>query len=82
MKWESRVKITHLMTRNEDWESVKISMKEIADALKKEQCFSGFDFKRFYKIPKGDEIIKPSDYANKLIDMLYNYADENRIWIE
>jgi len=81
-RWFFRVKLTHLFTEQEDYESVKKSMKEIADAIKAESCFSGFDTKKFYKIPKGDDVIGALDYANKLISRMYDFADDRRIWIE
>jgi len=71
------------MTEDEDHESVQKSMSAIADVLVKEPSFVAFGgIHKFMKIPKGDEYFGPADYANKLIDVLYNYADEHRIWIE
>jgi len=57
-------------------------MNKVADAIKGDPSFSSFSLKGFRKIPKGDDVIGPVDYANKLLDRLYDYADENRIWIE
>jgi len=86
MNWIHRVKIRHLFTNKEDWDSVQKSMSAIADVIIKKNFFLGFmndaqDF-RFRNIPKGDEFFSPCDYANKLLDRLYDYADQNRIWIE
>jgi hypothetical protein len=81
-RWFSTVKLTHLFTKQEDYESIKKSMAEIAKVIESETCFSGFDTKRFYKIPKGDDVIGAVDYANRLINRMYNFADDRRIWIE
>lgn len=81
-KWTHTVKIRHFFTHEEDYESIKQSMKNIADEVKKHDCFKYFSVSEFYKIPKGDNIFKPVDYANALISRLYDYADANRIWID
>lgn len=82
MGWDYRVKVKHLFTEEEDAESVRKSMNAIADVLDKEPCFRGFSLlKRFRAIPDGDGFIEPLDYANKLLNELYNYADAERIWI-
>ena len=82
MKWINRIELKSLMTEKEDFESVQNSMNKIAKRIKKEVFFMSFDVSLFGKIPKGDDIFKPVDYANKLIDQLYDFADENRIWIK
>lgn len=81
-RWFSTVKLSHLFTKQEDYESIKKSMRDIAKVIESQICFSGFDTKKFYKIPKGNDIFGPLDYANKLIDKMYNFADDRRIWIE
>lgn len=80
--WKYRVRIKHLLTEEEDFESVQRSMNAIADIIEKEACFEDFDYSRFRKIPEGDEVVGPVDYANRLIERMYNYADRRRIWIE
>lgn len=80
--WQHRVKIRHLFTENEDHESVQTSMSAIADVLKNERCFIGFDTLKFRAIPKGDSEFGPVDYANKQLSRLYDFADYSRIWIE
>jgi len=83
MQWKYRVKIKHLFTKEEDWNTVQSTMKKIAKALENESCFSFFaEVKKFYKIPKDNEFITPIEYANKLISRMYDYADANQIWIE
>jgi hypothetical protein len=57
-------------------------MNDVADALQDEPCFHRFNFKTFRKIPKGDEFFGPVDYANKMISKIYDYADDNLIWVE
>jgi hypothetical protein len=80
--WIHRVKIKHLFTEKEDYESIQESMNAIADVLKRSGCFFRFDLKKFRNIPKGDEVFGPADYANKLLARMYDYADDNQIWIE
>lgn len=82
MNWKYKVKIMHLMDDKEDIASVRKNMMEIADALKTYNCFDGFDKSKFYNIPDCDDVVRPIDYANKLIDRMYDYADTHKIWIE
>ncbi len=80
--WGARVRLKHLMTEDESHDAVQASMTAIADAAKASGHFIGFDFARWYKIPKGDDTFGPVDYANRLLDSLYDVADSRRIWIE
>lgn len=83
MNWKYRVKIKHLMTDKEDDESIQKSMNDIADVLEKQSCFVRFNLiDKFRCIPKGDEVVDSVSYANTLINRMYDYADENKIWIE
>ena len=79
--WLTEVKLRHLMTDREDWESIQDSMNKIADVLVKSNAFIGFDVKDFRNIPKGDDFFGPVDYANKLINRMYDFADKKRIWV-
>lgn len=81
MSWNYSVKVKYLFTRKEDHKSIQESMNAIADALEGDFAFLGFSFEQWRDIPKGDEFFGPVDYANKLLDRLYDYADINRIWI-
>ena len=81
-RWNYHVKVKHLFTDKEDHESVQKSMNDIADVLQHEIGFAGFSTKKFRDIPKGDDTFGPVDYANKLIDRMYDFADKRRIWIE
>jgi hypothetical protein len=81
--WKNRhLKIKHLLTKEDDYESIVKSMSAIADVLEKELHPKFYLVPKFRDIPKGDEVITALDYANKLLDMLYDYCDENRIWVE
>jgi hypothetical protein len=81
-RWNYHVKIKHLLTEDEDFETVQANMNAIADVLEKEPCFRRFyDLAKFRQIPPGDDIFGPVDYANRLLDWMYNYADDERIWI-
>lgn len=82
MGWLHKVKVKHLFTENEDHESIQTSMMAVADTIDKEQCFWAFDTSKFRAIPEGDDFFGPVDYANKLLDSMYDYADHQRIWIE
>ena len=82
MNWRHQVKIRHLLTDQEDATSVRMSMKEITDVLDKSPCFAGFSTKKFRAIPDGDDVITPLDYGNRLLDRMYDFADEHRIWLE
>lgn len=84
-RWLSKVALKHLMTTDETHEAVQASMNAIADAICKDSAFLSFNraiLAKFRAIPTGDEFFAPVEYANKLISSLYDYADENRIWIE
>lgn len=80
--WNVKVKIKHLFTEAQDHASVQASMSAIADVLSRVSAFSLFDVRKFRDIPQGDDVFGPQDYANKLLDKLYDYADAHRIWIE
>lgn len=81
--WNHKVKIKHLLTGDSDWESVQDSMNAVADALDADPMwFSAFPVSNFRNISKGDSTFGPGAYANALLDRLYDYADDRRIWIE
>ena len=83
MNWKYRIRIKYLFTEKEDWESIQTSMTQIGNILERTPCFVGFiNIGRFKRIPYGDEFMQPIDYANKLLEEMYVYADANRIWIE
>lgn len=79
--WHHRVKIRHLFTDQDDHASVQASMNAIADVLAPDIWFAPFPVGNFRSIPQGDDVFGPVDYANRLLDKLYDYADDRRIWI-
>ena len=79
--WNKKIKIKHLLTEDESHKAIQESMNKVADVLSSHYEFSMI-VKRMKNIPKGDEYFKPVDYANSLIESMYNIADEQRIWIE
>lgn len=82
-QWNHKVKIKHLLTEGEDHATVQADMNAVADALTTDRHFIRFRWlERFRNIPQGDDLFSPLDYANRLLDYLYDYADDNRIWIE
>jgi len=82
MKWDYKILLKDLFTEKEDHESIQKSMTAIADRIKLAPCFATFNTTDFYVIPKGDNFFKPVEYANKLIERMYDFADGNRIWIQ
>lgn len=80
--WRTKVKMTHLFTDEEDHETVQKTMNQVADILESTPAFRMFNSKQFRNIPEGDDFFQPIDYANKLINKMYDYADDNSIWIE
>ena len=82
MGWNAKVKVKHLFTKESEHTAVQKSMSQVADVLDKSSAFQGFSIRKFHSIPKGDDVFGPVDYANRLIDEMYDYADARRIWIE
>jgi len=82
MAWKHTVRLKHLLTEDESPEAVRAAMRAIADVLDESPCFIGFPRARFRAIPDGDEVVRPVDYANRLLDRMYGFADARRIWIE
>ena len=82
MSWNSRVNVKHLFTEEEDHKSVQRSMNAVADVLAASPRFFSFGLREFSAIPKDNDFISPVDYANSLLDLMYDFADEHRIWIE
>jgi hypothetical protein len=81
-RWDYRVKIKHLLTDAEDWETTQATMNAIADVLEKEPCFRRFyRLAKFREIPHGDDVFGAVDYAIRLLEEMYDYADAERIWI-
>lgn len=81
--WRNKIKLKHLFTDEKDHQHVQASMKAIADELDKAPYFNQFrSKKKFRAIPQGDDIFGPVDYANRLLDKLYDFSDAHLIWIE
>ncbi len=81
--WKYEVKIKHLLTEEEDYDSVQKAMNKIVDVLDKNIVFTRFKDKNlFRKIPAGNGIMKPIDYAEKLLNKFYDYCDAHLIWVE
>jgi len=79
--WNHKIKIKHLFTEDESHEAVQKSMNAVADVLDKGTFFVGFDTKKFRAIPADNEFFEPVECANKLLEKLYDFADDRRIWI-
>ena len=81
--WTSKIKVKHLLTQDEDLETVQANMSAVADVLSNDRDWNRFrHLHKFRQIPPGDDFFGPADYANKLLDYMYDYADDNGIWIE
>jgi hypothetical protein len=81
-QWKHRVKIKHLFTDEDNHDSIQKTMNSVADILEKNTPFRHFDCSSFRNIPEGDDVFGPSDYAQRYLDRMYDYADLHRIWIE
>ena len=82
MNWRTRVKVKDLLNDDESPDAVRATMAAIADRLEAAPQFRAFDTARFRNIPDGDDVVSEQDYANRLLSRMYDYADENRIWME
>lgn len=82
--WQHRIKIRHLLVYGkEDHASIQESMNAIADAIAPDPWFRKFQkLSKFREVPVGDDVIPPADYANALLDKLYDFCDDNSIWVE
>jgi len=81
--WHKKIKIKNLLTESEEHKDIQESMNKIADVLSKHHEFKrSLLIHKMRNIPEGDDVISPSDYANKLLSAMYDIADEERIWIE
>ena len=81
-KWNHIVELKSLFTEKEDYQSVAESMTKIANKLDTLKYFTNFDYSEFRNIPIGNKRFNHLDYANDMINDLYNYADASRIWIK
>ena len=87
MAWAHKIALKYLYTDKEDHETIQAVMNNIADAIDRDReehffMWLGFNTKPFRSIPEGDSFFGPVDYANVLLNRLYDYADQMRIWIE
>jgi len=79
--WRKTIKIKHLLTEKEDFVNVQNSTNKIANVLKEHFEFRSI-LKKLRNIPKGDDYFSPSDYANKILDEMYDIANMEKIWID
>lgn len=74
--WKNTVRIRQFYCMSTDWQSVRTCMNRLADALSANPLFDEFihlgDFR-----DQGD-----IHRANELLDHLYDYCDEKRIWVD
>lgn len=74
--WKHILHITHLFTESEDPTDILQSMNKIADVIEKYEPLDGFD--------KVNDFRGCSDLnkANDLLNQLYDFCDNNHIWVE
>jgi hypothetical protein len=82
MNWKHTIKVKHLFTDDYDDAVVKNSMGAIADELAKHPYMKEFDATLFRKLPDSNEFATTLEMANKLLNKLYDFADDNGIWID
>ena len=82
MNWQYKIKLKDLFTESEDHTDLQESMNLIADRIRKHPAFAGFNVRLFRNLPPGNEFFTCVEYANKLIERMFDYADEHRIWVE
>lgn len=81
--WRRKIKIKDLLTDSEEHKDIQESMNKITNVLDHHNEFRRLPvIHKMRNIPKGDNIISASDYANKCLDIIYDIADEERIWLE
>jgi hypothetical protein len=75
-KWRDTMAITHLLTTDSTPGAVSRSMNAVADVLERTPCFQ--DFAELDAFRHQEDC----DQANWLLDILYDYCDLHRIWVE
>ena len=85
MNWRYRIKLRDLLTEDESYENVKATGIELAKRLRGSVGFKDFA-PRFLvaleNIPQGDEIVTACDRFNSIMNKVYDFADNNSIWID
>ncbi len=74
--WRNKVRIRQFFCMSRDWHSVSTCMNRLTDALSANPLFDEFVVLRDFR-DQGD-----IDQANVLLDQLYDYCDEKRIWVD
>ncbi len=73
--WRHAVRIRQFYCMGTDWHSVSLCMNRLADALSANPLFDDFAVLGEFR-DQGD-----LDRANELLDFLYDFCDERRIWV-
>lgn len=74
MSWKHKIALQHLFTENEDADSVRESMNRVHSVISQDPFFRGFCYESFTNV-------EDVNLASSLLNSLYDYADQNRIWI-
>lgn len=83
--WKAIINVKHLFTEDEDYESVQKSMNEIASALWESGHFYEYPglLEDMRNIPAEKTCgMEPIQFANNLINEMYNICDYKRIWVD
>lgn len=84
MQWMYNVNIAKfdLAGKEHDEDAVRKTLSELADYLNQQRCFSRFNAKQLRNIPESDDYFSFEDYVIRALEKMYDYADDNRIWLE
>ncbi len=77
--WKHRVKVYHLLTKQENLNNIQSLMHQIADILDANVHFLDFNTRK-YKIMANRDC-DPVAVTNSFIDELYDFARKRGIWI-
>lgn len=84
MRWKNELNIKQILNEidEDDDEDIKRAFKEIGTLIQNSQYFKDFAFTDlFFNLPEPGEVFKMEDVCNLLLDKLYDYADNHKIWL-
>ncbi|MCB1226997.1 MAG: hypothetical protein KDK99_14365 [Verrucomicrobiales bacterium] len=73
--WQHEVRLKHLFTTSQTAKAVRQSMNAIADKLEASPLFD--ELPVLFRFRGQDDL----EAANALLDELYDFCDERRIWV-
>ena len=93
-EWKYKIRLSHIIhcslgnayeqsDLGDSYEDTKKKMELIADEIQNHPELPPFILIDYFRnIPEGNCILNYLDYSNKLLEFLFEFADENSIWIE